>query len=133
MNILCLHIDGHGRLYPYLAICEASESCEFNSWLKDDLNKRSANFSAKRCRILHSSIIRKRRHKDHSCVRAPSVGLVIIHCATSLLSPMSPLFGRWRPRCTDVARRWRLRWYPFQRRPQRRRRQRVDPTRPTRW
>ena len=37
---------------------------------------------AKRCRILHTSRIRKRRHKDPSCVRAPSVGLVIVvpHC-----------------------------------------------------
>jgi len=37
---------------------------------------------AKRCRILHTSSIRKRRHKDPSCVRAPSVGLIIVvpHC-----------------------------------------------------
>ena len=36
----------------------------------------------KRCRILHTSRIRKRRHKDPSCVRAPSVGLVLVvpHC-----------------------------------------------------
>ena len=33
---------------------------------------------AKRCRILHTSRIRKRRHKDPSCVRAPSVALVIV-------------------------------------------------------
>ncbi|KAK2183828.1 hypothetical protein NP493_295g06000 [Ridgeia piscesae] len=26
-----LHIDGHVRLYPYLAMCEASEPFEFNS------------------------------------------------------------------------------------------------------
>ena len=29
--ILCLHIDGHVRLYPYLAMCEGWESCDFNS------------------------------------------------------------------------------------------------------
>ena len=33
---------------------------------------------AKRCRILHTSRIRKRRHKDTSCVRAPSVVLVVM-------------------------------------------------------
>ena len=33
---------------------------------------------AKRFRILHTSRIRKRRHKDPSCVRAPSVALVIV-------------------------------------------------------
>ena len=31
MYILCLHIDGHVRLYPYLAVCEGLESCEVNS------------------------------------------------------------------------------------------------------
>ena len=48
-------------------------------------NKRSAKCSANRCRILHTSRIRKRRHKDPSCVRAPSVGLVIVvpHCYIS--------------------------------------------------
>ena len=33
---------------------------------------------AKQCRILHTSRKRKRRRKDPSCVRAPSVGLVIV-------------------------------------------------------
>ena len=34
---------------------------------------------AKRCRVLHTSRIRrKRRHKDPSCVRVPFVGLVIV-------------------------------------------------------
>ena len=38
-----------------------------------------------RSRILHMSRIRKKRHTDPSCVRAPSVGLVIVvpHCVTS--------------------------------------------------
>ena len=31
MYISCLHIDGLVRLYPYLAMCEVSYSCEFNS------------------------------------------------------------------------------------------------------
>ena len=34
--------------------------------------------NAKRRRILHTSRIRKRRHKDLSCIRAPSVGLIIV-------------------------------------------------------
>ena len=47
-------------------MCEASES----------------KASAKLCRILHTSIMRKRRLKDPSCAKAPSVGLVIVvpHC-----------------------------------------------------
>ena len=42
----------------------------------------TCNCCKKRCRILHTSRIRKRRHKDPSCVRAPSVRLVIVirHC-----------------------------------------------------
>jgi len=32
----------------------------------------------KTVRILQTTRIRKRRHKDPSCVRAPSVGLVIV-------------------------------------------------------
>ena len=37
---------------------------------------------AKRCLILHTLRIRKIRHKDPSCFRAPSVGLVMVvpHC-----------------------------------------------------
>ena len=31
---LGLHIDGHVGLYPYLAMCDVSESCEFNSYLR---------------------------------------------------------------------------------------------------
>ena len=41
MYIFGFHIDEHVILYPYVAMCEASESCEFNSWLWGDLNKRS--------------------------------------------------------------------------------------------
>ena len=39
---------------------------------------RSAKYSVKRCRVLHMSRIRKRRHKDPRCVRAPSVGVIIV-------------------------------------------------------
>ena len=47
-------------------------------WFKQAFHK----VLAKWCRILHTSKIRKRRHKDPSCVRAPPVGLVIVvyHC-----------------------------------------------------
>ena len=40
--------------------------------------KSYANSAATRRRILHTSITRKRRHKDPSCVTAPSVGFVIM-------------------------------------------------------
>ena len=33
---------------------------------------------AKQCRILHTSRKRKRRRRDPNCVRAPSVGIVIV-------------------------------------------------------
>ena len=51
---------------------------------------------AKRCRILHTSRILKRRHKDPICVRAPSVGLVIVvpqfrNCVS----------GQWHIECSD--------------------------------
>ena len=43
---------------------------------------------AKRCRILHTSRIRKRRHKDPSCVRSPSVSerALIVVSITSLFA-----------------------------------------------
>ena len=43
-------------------------------WFKQAFHK----MFAKQCRILHTSRIRKRRHKDPSYVRAPSVALVIV-------------------------------------------------------
>ena len=47
-------------------------------WFKQAFHK----MFAKQCRILHTSRKRKRRRKDRSCARAPSVGLVIVvpHC-----------------------------------------------------
>ena len=48
---------------------------------------------AKHCRILHMSRIRKRRHKDPSCARASSVGLVIVvpHCLVVFISNITAL------------------------------------------
>ena len=74
-------IPSHWRTCPYLSIFSYVWSFGVMlvqqlivGWFKQAFHK----MFAKRCRILHTSRIRKRRHKDPSYVRAPSVGLVIV-------------------------------------------------------